>query len=297
MKPKPSATKGMDSRIPTTSRQIPTRITKAKTQLAMKSSTGLKRKNENAAPAPKLTKIVKNLPENEVKEMVANLTKPATTLAKSKPVVANRQPLSTRSRTGIDLNGAKGVANKTLVSRVVATGGAATNKTATTNGGAKAPAPKRIPPYDFKARFHDLLEKHQVLKAKHEKIREELGEMADLPERYDQTKEELENARAKIDSLEEERDGYVMKNDSLVATLTETREALHVLQEKCPKLEEEVRELKKENKELLAKNTELTEKNEELKQKTSEMSNELNECAEQLFQANYERKDLHNTVS
>lgn len=311
MKPKASAKNGMDSRIPTTSRlQVPTRITKAKTQLAM-NPTGIKRKNENLAPGlAKVAKTVTKLSPSKVQESVATLTKPATTitLAKTKSGLVGREPLSTRSRTGLDLNGTKGIANKSVVNRV-ATGASKATSTVTNaakrpappstsgDGKAKAPAAKRIPPYDFKARFYDLMEKHQALKTKHENLKEELGELADLPERYDQTKTELDEALKTIDDLQEERDGLQIKNNSLVSTLTETQESLKILEEKCPKLEKEVKDLTKQCTDVQNSNRHLTDQNEQLTKKTSELTEEVERCAEQLFRANYERKELHNMVS
>uniref|UniRef100_A0A336LWZ5 CSON004077 protein n=1 Tax=Culicoides sonorensis TaxID=179676 RepID=A0A336LWZ5_CULSO len=307
MKTRPSAKKAMNSQIPTTSRlQMPTRIIKAKTQLAM-NPTGLKRKNENQAPTG-VAKAVKKLSPSKVKEALGEITKPVTTT--NKPLAPTRQPLSTRSRTGLDLNGAKGVVNKSVVAgRTLATNktGAVSKKpatsTTTTTGAAnnktdtkKAPAPKRIPPYDFKARFHDLLEKHNTLKAKHEKLKEELGELADLPERYDQVKEELDQATEKISQLEEIRDDLTMKNESLIETLTQTQEKLQVLEDKCPKLEKTVADLTTERDSLREINADLVAQNGELTKKTSELNEELVKCGEQLFQANYDRKDLHNMV-
>lgn len=305
MKPKAKTAKlGMDSRIPTT-RQIPTRITKAKTQLAMNPTTGIKRKNENLAPGPNVAKTVKKLSPSKVYESVANLTKPATTLGKSKQVPVAREPLSSRARTGLELNGTRAVVNKTVTGRT----GLTSNKPATATTSkkqippnnaetkAKAPAPKRIPPYDFKARFHDLLEKHQVLKKKHETLREELGELADLPERYDQTKDELNQALVKVQALTEEKDGLLMKNESLVSTLTETKEALRILEEKCPQLEAVVRELTDNCKNLANENMQLTGQNDELSKTAGELNQEMERCAEQLYRANYERKELHNMVS
>lgn len=308
MKPKAIGNKGMDSRIPTTSRlQVPTRITKAKTQLAM--NPGLKRKNENQAPGqPKVARTVAKVSPSKVQESVATLTKPATTitLAKAKAGPVGRQPLSTRSRTALDLNGTKGAANKTLANRAATATNKATTSTGTkraapptTNEDAKpkAPVAKRIPPYDFKARFHDLLEKHQALKTKHENLKEELGELADLPERYDQTKTELDEALKTIADLQEERDGLQIKNNSLVSTLTETQDSLRVLEEKCPKLEKEVSDLTKQCLEVKRSNKSLTDQNEVLTKKTTELTQEVERCAEQLFRANYERKELHNVVS
>ncbi|XP_063699268.1 protein claret segregational [Culicoides brevitarsis] len=309
MKPKANTrTAEMSSRLPTSRLQIPTRITKAKTQLAM--NPGLKRKNENAAPAPlKVAKTVTKLSPSKVQESLATLTKPATTITtkpstKTAPVA--RQPLATRTRTGLDLNATKGVTNKTVASRGAAAGVAkaaaatAAKKTATATANkettGKAPAAKRIPPYDFKARFNDLLEKHQALKTKHENLKEELGELADLPEKYDKTKTDLEKALETVEKLTEERDALAFKNNSLVSTLTETQDALKILEEKCPKLEKHIEELTKKCDSVEKSNKDLTEKNEQLTHKTNELTDELEKCAEQLFRANYERKELHNTV-
>lgn len=59
------------------------------------------------------------------------------------------------------------------------------------SAGAATATTKRIAPYDFKARFHDLLEKHKALKTKYEKQVEDMGELESLPTQLEETQNKL----------------------------------------------------------------------------------------------------------
>lgn len=302
-------TNQMDTRIPQNNRsQLPSRIVKAKLQkmtMGGGNATGQGiKKNENLAPG--ISKAIGKLPATAIQETMA-LTKPASSANMkqnaSKPgTAAARQPLVTRSRTGIDLNNKP--IGKAVPPRVAAAANnkkpmtnATTNEAKTPGATSKAPAAKRIPPYDYKARFLDLQEKHQTLKTKYEDAKEQLRTFDDLPEQFEQTKQNLQAAHDQIQTLNQlnadltdERDSFEMKNDALVANVNDLEQRLNFLEEKCPRLENEVQRLSKENNELKTTNAVLVERHEK-------MTQDVQQYQEQLFKSNIERKELHNTVS
>ncbi|CAM6031862.1 unnamed protein product, partial [Sphagnum compactum] len=294
----------MDSRIPQNSRlQMPSRIVKAKIHMtkgagnATNHLIGIK-KNENQAPG--VSKAIGKLASSAIQETIG-LTKPVSSLGlkqnnvnKAAPV---RPPLVTRSRTGIDLNN-KAV-GKSVPSRVAT---AATKKPSPTSSNeSKTPGtsanvpPKRIPAYDYKARFADLQEKHQTLKAKYDDAKEQLNCFDDMPEQFENTKKQLKAAQEEIADLNQknaeltdERDRLNMKNNALVANVNDLQQRLSVLEEKCPKLEQLVENLTSERDQLKQANIELLGKNETL-------NKDMTDYQEQLFRSNIERKELHNT--
>lgn len=74
----------------------------------------------------------------------------------------------------------------------------------------KTVAPK-IPPYDYKARFNDLLEKHKAIKS----------DYTDLKDKYDEAADDLEKNKDAIESCTSERDILKQK---LLDSLSELRE-------------------------------------------------------------------------
>lgn len=97
-------------------------------------------------------------------------------------------------------------------------------------------ATKRIPAYDFKARFNDLLEKHKILKDKLEEKTEQLNNLENLPEVLEDTekqlvttKEELRNTQTMNECLMREKTLLQEKYNSIVENLSKTTEELEKL--------------------------------------------------------------------
>uniref|UniRef100_A0A1I8PCQ8 Kinesin-like protein n=1 Tax=Stomoxys calcitrans TaxID=35570 RepID=A0A1I8PCQ8_STOCA len=189
-----------------------------------------------------------------------------------------------------------------------ATGGKSTmptqkNLVKTNSGSATAattstvkPQTKRIPPYDFKARFNDLLEKHKIVKERLEEKSEQLNRLKNLPEQLEDTKsqlklttEELQNCQSKIECLSKQTKLQQQKYDSIAEDLSKTTAKFEELRKTYNNIKNEHTQLSSEVLQLRQRTSELTETNVVL-------LDEINVYKEQLFRSNMERKELHNTV-
>ncbi|KAH8326249.1 hypothetical protein KR067_004087 [Drosophila pandora] len=166
----------------------------------------------------------------------------------------------------------------------------------TTGGGAAGAAPKRIAPYDFKARFHDLLEKHKTLKTKYEKQIEDMGELESLPTQLEETQNKLietestlKNVQTDNECLQRQVKQHTKNIETITTTLGRTKEELSELQTIHEKIKTEHAALSEEV-------VYLRQRTEELIRSNEQQASELETCKEQLFQSNMERKELHNTV-
>ncbi|KAG5679719.1 hypothetical protein PVAND_009266 [Polypedilum vanderplanki] len=268
---------------------------------------GMKRTNAGIENIPakrlKTTSIAKptqlNIKTQEKKNAIISTIKStslvATTNAIKKPTLAKSNsdgPAAVAAATS------KQIQTKTVTNKKPAT--------ATTTTTAAKPKAK-IPPYDFKARFLDLKERYDVIKAKNEEQKEQIATLEVEADKFETRERELLD---KIEKLEFE-----------LFEATDSRE----------KIENELMEMKKTNKSLTIKNNalaaDLTMKSDELKdtkQKFSDLTNKhekqtieyedlkkvsgtlkidfeeasikLNSAQEQLYQINIERKVLHNMV-
>lgn len=167
----------------------------------------------------------------------------------------------------------------------------------------KATNLKRIPPYDYKARFQDLTEKHKILKEKHETLKEQFGELDSLPEQYEECRTELTNLQNEYESIQKQlaklqrqsaadQQKIQSLNDELSAKIEECRT---VIEEK-KRIFEQYTSVNKEMTELKVNNSELKTELNTQKELIEQLTMELQEAGEQLFRANIERKDLHNMV-
>lgn len=267
---------------------------------------------------PKPSRIVTNRTRNApaVKENIArNIGKlTSATIADSLNLVKPRtEPLTLRSKTVEDIKAT--LANKKPTVAAPVRRPLATTKSAppakvqpgprVANATAKKPvaaaekpkvATKRIPPYDYKARFADLSEKHKALKDKHEELRDQLQHFDEMPEQFEQCKGELAKAtiecselKAQLQTVQRENMELKSKNESLVDTVQDLRSKLEYFEKYCPKLEAELAGLKESNQTFKVENV-------ELQGKVESLQNELGLCADQLFATNMERKTLHNEV-
>ncbi|XP_017041635.1 protein claret segregational [Drosophila ficusphila] len=165
------------------------------------------------------------------------------------------------------------------------------------NAGAASGVPaKRIAPYDFKARFHDLLEKHKVLKTKYEKQVEDMGELESMPMQLEEaqnklieTETSLKNTQTDNECLQRQVKQHTKNIETITSTLGRTKEELSELQAIHEKI-------KTEHAALTTEVVHLRQRTEELLRSNEQQAAELETCKEQLFQSNMERKELHNTV-
>lgn len=169
-------------------------------------------------------------------------------------------------------------------------------KSTSSGGAAKKVISKRIPPYDYKARFNDLLEKHQVLKDKLESLRQINSDLESLPQKYDDCLKELSKLKQDHEKLNAEHASVVgensslkLKNVSLSTSLNETEQELRLLKDQYNTADTERRQLRELVRTLQEKSSALEQQNEALREDNDKK-------AEILFRANIERKDLHNTI-
>ncbi|KAH8246922.1 hypothetical protein KR032_004034 [Drosophila birchii] len=174
--------------------------------------------------------------------------------------------------------------------------GAGAAKTSGAGGGGTGAAPKRIAPYDFKARFHDLLDKHKVLKTKYEKQIEDMGELESLPTQLEETQTKLietesnlKNAQTDNECLQRQVKQHTKNIETITTTLGRTKEELTELQAIHEKIKVEHAALSKEV-------VHLRQLTDELQRSNDQQAADLETCKEQLFSSNMERKELHNTV-
>uniref|UniRef100_A0A182PCR1 Kinesin-like protein n=1 Tax=Anopheles epiroticus TaxID=199890 RepID=A0A182PCR1_9DIPT len=164
------------------------------------------------------------------------------------------------------------------------------------NGAGAKTINKRIPPYDYKARFANLTEKHKALMEKHEKLLEGYAGREALQELYDDCTRELEQLKtehaqlkAELQTVRLENDELSNTNQSLSSNLEHTETELQKLREKYTVTDRENATLRMQLKELEERAAFLEEENVTL-QDVNQRNTEL------LFHANIERKDLHNMV-
>lgn len=161
----------------------------------------------------------------------------------NKPTRFGTANLSTTAVNNVAKRPTSGQAAKPSTGRTGATTQAASGKrpaaaasnNANTSGAGK-PASKRIPPYDFKARYTNLLEKHTALKDKLEEKNELLSNLENIPELLEETqsdlittKEELKNAQTLIECLQRQSKLQQEKLECITDNLGKTTEELDKL--------------------------------------------------------------------
>lgn len=182
---------------------------------------------------------------------------------------------------------------------------AATNtNTAASAAKSKAAAPaKKIPAYDFKARFHDLSEKHKALKEKHDRLKQQLGEFESLPEQYDECCAKLSALEHDYTAVQDELATLKNQNAADQRKLQSLNDELNAKIEECRAVTEAKNAITQQYTAAAAEidtlkinNTELETQLKEYKEKTEQQEKELQEASDQLYRANVDRKDLHNTI-
>lgn len=174
-------------------------------------------------------------------------------------------------------------------------------RTATTTAStaiSKKPAQctKKIPAYDYKARFLDLQERHKVLKEKYDETQEKLNEFGTINDQFEesQTKlfrclDQLKNEESNTNCLRQQISSQDIKLDCLTKSMTSKLEEVRCLKAECERL-------KTENSEIKPELLDLREKYAQMLEKSTEMETDLRETQESLFRSNMDRKELHNVV-
>ncbi|ALC46920.1 ncd [Drosophila busckii] len=163
-------------------------------------------------------------------------------------------------------------------------------------GAASGPPAKRIAPYDFKARFHDLLEKHKSLKTKYEKQIEDMGELESMPAQLEETQNKLIETERKLSNVETDRECLKRQVNQQISKIEAITTSLGITKDELSKLQTVHKEVETQHAALSVEVQELRERNEQLMISNEQLNNDLTTCREQLFQSNMERKELHNTV-
>ena len=180
----------------------------------------------------------------------------------------------------------------TAAKKTVTNAGAAPStakKPAVSASSAASVAKKKIPPYDFKARYLDLSERHETLKEKYQKIADDQEHLVEIEERYQEAKQQLdvlqpevETLRSQTIELSEDKQMLEMKVDRLSKSLDSTKKQLDETRGELEFLQSEHLCIKEEN--------------DTLKQSLKAATDEGEFFKEEFFRLEMERKRLHNTI-
>jgi kinesin family protein C1 len=175
-----------------------------------------------------------------------------------------------------------------------------------------APAPTarskpKIPPYDFKARFLDLKEKYDAMKAQNDEQKEQIISLEQQTENFDTRERELlemiqrlefelfeaTDAREKLEnevlSMRKVNNSLTIKNNALATDLSAKSEDLKDTKYKLS-------ELTNKHDKQTTEFDELKQCSGTLKRDFKEASEKLQQSQDQLYQINIERMALHNMV-
>lgn len=208
-----------------------------------------------------------------------------TTTGRSGLTTTNRTaaPVLSRSRTQL------GITTTTANKRLGATTAPSTAKKVVSSNAAAAVAKKKIPPYDFKARYLDLSERHEALKEKYQKITDDQEHLVDIEEKYQEAQQQLEVLQPEVETLRaqnvefsEDKQMLEMKVDRLTTTLNSTKAQLE--------------ETRGELEFLQSEHTCIKEENDALKANLKKSDEDREFFKDEFFRLEMERKRLHNTI-
>lgn len=188
------------------------------------------------------------------------------------------------------------IVQRPTTSAAAASCGTGTTKKKLTASTKTATSGKRIPAYDFKARFLDLSDRHNALKEKFDKSQEQLSEFSSIQEQLEVTKAQRHQFETELNIEKKEKEAAqrqlqseVIKSNSLSKSLNDK-----VNENKTLKLENAV--MTKEISSMRPELIELRLKTHEFTKTIDAITIDLTEARELLFRSNMERKELHNTV-
>lgn len=216
------------------------------------------------------------------------------TKAKFSAFVAPARPALSRVASTVAARAKPGIKPQARLNTTAAI--ASANKIENKTGAVPKAMTKKIPPYDFKARFHDLSEKHKALKEKHANVADQLADFEKLQEEHEQIKvcldkieNELETSNNQVKHLETENADFKNKIETLSSQLDELVDKYNVCKAKKEKFEQSNVEMSSE---LVA----LKKENEQLKAERDHLKKDNDESKEIFYKFNLERKDLHNMI-
>uniref|UniRef100_A0AAG5CP78 Kinesin-like protein n=1 Tax=Anopheles atroparvus TaxID=41427 RepID=A0AAG5CP78_ANOAO len=257
-----------------------------------KSLAGMKRQPTMAAVtttrAPVVPAKVAKFETNPARQGTASaassvVQKGAATMATTKKAV----PL-TKSTVGTKVTSAASVARMDSANAPKANGAAGKTNAKTMS--------KRIPPYDYKARFANLQEKHKALVEKYERLQENNASRETLLEQYQDCVTELEALKCQHQAVASDLKSTTEENRDLKQTSAKLSAALQESEAELAQYREKFNATNTENLELKKQLRELEERAAFLEEENVTLQHTNTRNAELLFQANIERKDLHNMV-
>lgn len=235
------------------------------------------------------------------------------TLAKPKVACAGR-PVATTAKAITTVGVAKGPMNRVngrLATNATAKTASSSvkNVTATTtaSGATKPTAAKKIPPYDYKARFLDLQERYNAQREKLQAAQDRLSLLDPVSAQYDECKSELIETQRKMNEFRDEVERLQLQkniDDSEISKLSKELERttndltgkLNAKTEECRASHERCDSLITEKQKMNVDLLEYQGKSEQLGTENEVMTIELTKVRELLFKSNIERKELHNTI-
>ncbi|KAL9892081.1 non-claret disjunctional [Glossina fuscipes fuscipes] len=248
----------------------------------------MKRHETTLAPIP--AKVARLIPPSSASN-IANAFNPTNRpprIGTSNSGITKRLTAQT-SKAPPTKRAAAGPANSTVIGANSRKPMSSATTTSLSTTGAVKPINKRIPPYDFKARYNDLLEKHKVLKEKYEQVENLPEQLEETQSHLISTTEELKNTKIDKECLQRQVKSQQQKIESLADSLTKTTDELQ-------KLKQAYNKIKREHDELSVEVLELRDRSADLEDKNFKLMEDITTCKEQLFRSNMERKELHNAV-
>lgn len=195
---------------------------------------------------------------------------------------------SNRSAPGALLKVAALPSTKRTAATLVSGGGPSSSKATL--------AAKKIPAYDYKARFIDLQERHKVLKDKYDETQEQMTEFGSINDQFEESQsklfrclDQLKNEESTTHCLRQQISSQEIKLDCLTKSVTAKLEEVRCLRDECDRLKVENNEMRPELLELRGRFAQVSAHN-------VQMEEDLRETQESLFRSNMDRKELHNVV-
>lgn len=114
------------------------------------------------------------------------------------------------------------------------------NATSISTTGAGKTINKRIPPYDFKARYNDLLEKHKVLKSKYDEKCEQVSSWENLPEQLEETQLQLSQSEKELKNIK-------MENEVMQSQIASQEQEIETINDNLQRTTESMKKLEKKH--------------------------------------------------
>ncbi|GAB0088250.1 Kinesin-like protein [Sergentomyia squamirostris] len=160
----------------------------------------------------------------------------------------------------------------------------------------KAAPVERIKPYDYKARFNALLEKHKILKEKFEIQQGQIADFENVSEQYEEAQGELQKTQQELTSMKIDNECLQKTNKAQLDQIKNLTNDLEQTRATLASLESEMLKLQHDHREMTERKESLEEERNFLTDENASMREDLEACREQVFAAVTERKELHNQM-